>query len=120
MRRLIFACLAGLALASLPLASASAQRAWRGRDGHHRHYGHYYYHHHYYRDDGGAALGAGLLAGALLGGALAASQPPPPPPGRVYMYPPDTRLGYCERQLPGFDAATGTYIAPNGRRVPCP
>ena len=114
MRKLLLAGLAGLALASVPLATASAQRAWHG-PGYYggRYYGHYW--------GGGAALGAGVLAGALVGGAIASeSAGPPPAAGPVYLYPPNTRLGYCERQLPGFDAPTGSYVAPNGRRVACP
>jgi hypothetical protein len=101
MRRLILAGLAGLALASVPLATASAQ------------------HGHYRGDNDGAALGAGLLAGTLLGVGIAASAAPPVAEP-VFLYPPNTRLGYCERQLPGFDAASGTYIAPSGRRARCP
>ena len=114
MRRLLLAGLAGLMLASVPLAPASAQWAWHGPGW----YGGHYYGH--YWGGGAAALGAGLLAGALVGGAIAASAPPPPAAGPAYLYPPNTRLGYCERQLPGFDAASGTYIAPNGRRARCP
>jgi hypothetical protein len=101
MRKLILAGFAGLALAALPLTTASAQ------------------HDHYRGDNDGAALGVGILAGTLLGAGIAASAPPPPAEP-VYFYPPNTRLGYCERQLPGFDADSGTYIAPNGRRVRCP
>jgi hypothetical protein len=112
MRRLLLAGLAGLTLASLPLATASAQR-WHGPGW----YGGYYYDHDW---GDGAALGAGLLAGALVGGAIAESASPPPPDGPIYLYPPNTRLGYCERHLPGFDVDTGSYIAPNGRRVRCP
>ena len=113
MRRLLLAGLAGLALASTPLATASAQYAWHGPGWYGgRYYGHYW--------GDGAAVGAGLVAGALVGAAIAGSAPPPPAAGPVYLYPPNTRLGYCERQLPGFDAASGTYIAPNGVRVRCP
>ena len=38
----------------------------------------------------------------------------------LYYYPPNTRLGYCERQLVEFDLMTGTYINPRGQRIPCP
>jgi len=113
MRRLLLAGVAGLALVSLPLTSASAQWVWHGPGW----YGGHYYGHYW---GGGAALGAGLLAGALVGGAIASSAHPAPPPAPGFAYPPNTRLGYCERQLPGFDVNTGTYIAPNGRRAPCP
>lgn len=102
-----------MALAALPLTTASAQRAWHGPG----YYGGHYYGH-YWGD--GAAIGTGLLAGALLGGAILESGAPPAPEGPVYNYPPNTRLGYCERQLPGFDVDSGTYIAPNGRRARCP
>ena len=113
MRKLLVVGLAGLAVAAASPAPASAQPAWRGPGW----YGGHYYRHYW---GPGPALGAGLLAGALVGGAIASQAGPPPVAGPVYLYPPNTRLGYCERQLPGFDAPTGTYVAPNGRRVPCP
>jgi len=113
MRKLILGGLAALSLAAIPLESASAQYHSRGW------YGGHYYNRGWY---GGAAVGAGVLGGVLLGGALAsqANAGPPPAEGPVFLYPPNTRLGYCERQLPGFDADSGTYVAPNGRRARCP
>ncbi len=112
MRKLLLAGLAGLVLASLPLATASAQYRYRW-------HGPGYYGGHYYGDYD-AALAAGLFSGLIIGGALAGPAVAPPPAAPVYLYPPNTRLGYCERNLPGFDADTGTYIAPNGRRARCP
>ena len=113
MRRLLLAGLAGLMLASVPLATGLGPIGWHGPGW----YGGHYYGHYWGERCGGRRRASRRCPGRgrdrRIGAAAAAAGP-------VYLYPPNTRLGYCERQLPGFDADSGTYIAPNGRRVRCP
>jgi hypothetical protein len=130
---------AAVALASAPLASATAHEFHR--DQHWRHHRHH--------DDAGVAIAAGVLglaAGAIIGGALATPpQPQPygPPPAYVPdpdytpdYYPPAPKTNgptvitvhdggelapwspewnrYCANRYPTFNPRTGTYRGYDG------
>lgn len=76
---------------------------------------------------GAAAAGiAGLAAGALIGGAIASQQPAPAygygpgaPVGNVYGHDPRA-VQYCAGRYRSYDPASGTFLASDGGRYPCP
>ena len=80
---------------------------WRGNrwhDGQYRHYGW----RHGYRYGWGPAVG-GLAAGAVIGGAIANS--------RAHALENDA---YCSQRFKSYDPRSGTYLAYDGQRYPCP
>lgn len=82
----------------------------------------------YRRGPSGGAVAAGVIGGlavgALAAGAIANSQPaygygPGQPVGNVYGYDP-AAVDYCARRYRSYDPASGTFLANDGLRYPCP
>lgn len=72
------------------------------------------YYHHHHRDDGGAIAGGiiGLAAGAIIGGAIANAA--------AQQQQQQQAVAYCSQRFRSYDPASGTYLAKDGGRRPCP
>jgi alanine dehydrogenase len=75
----------------------------------------YYRHHHH--GGGGAVAGGiiGLAAGAIIGGAIAAGEA-----NAAAQQQQQEAVAYCSQRFRSYDPASGTYLAKDGGRRPCP
>jgi hypothetical protein len=94
-----------LAASGQPVTEVQYRRGFRGPHHHHHHgYGHR-------RGVGAGAVIGGLAAGAIIGGAIASSQAQAQA---------NQAASYCAQRYRSYDPASGTYLATDGYRRPCP
>ncbi|ETR78678.1 hypothetical protein X566_14170 [Afipia sp. P52-10] len=97
------------------LASAAATGVetvqWHGGHRHRGYYGPRYHHHHHHRGPSAGAVIGGLAAGAVIGGIIAGSQAQAAQ---------NNAIAYCSQRFRSYDPASGTYLAKDGYRRPCP
>ena len=96
-----------MATSGQPVTEVQYRRGYhRGPHGHHHHRHGWHGHR---RGGGGAAVIGGLAAGAIIGGAIASSQAQA-----------NQNAAYCAQRFRSYDPASGTYLASDGYRRPCP
>lgn len=96
-----------LAASGQPVTEVQYRRGFRGPH-HHHHHRHGYGHR---RGVGAGAVIGGLAAGAIIGGAIASSQAQAQA---------NQAASYCAQRYRSYDPASGTYLATDGYRRPCP
>lgn len=99
-----------MAASGLPVTDVQYRHGHRGPHGYHHHRPHHRHGWHGHRRGGtGAAVIGGLAAGAIIGGAIASSQAQA-----------NQNAAYCAQRFRSYDPASGTYLASDGYRRPCP